>query len=60
MAILYYGLGLHMGTPVTQNEAGELLAEVINVGDRRTARRGSTRPTPICPIIPTFPTWWAC
>lgn len=33
MAILYYGLGLHMGTPVTQNEAGELLAEVINVGD---------------------------
>lgn len=39
MAILYYGLGLHMGTPVTQNEAGELLAEVTNVGnlgDRKT------------------------
>lgn len=33
MAILYYGLGLHMGTPVSQNEKGELLAEVINTGD---------------------------
>jgi hypothetical protein len=34
MAIVYYGLGLHMGIPVTQNEGGELIAEVINVGDK--------------------------
>ena len=30
---LYYGLGLHMGTPVRQNPRGELLGAVMNVGD---------------------------
>lgn len=30
---LYYGLGLHMGTPVRQNPRGELLGTVMNVGD---------------------------
>ena len=30
---IYYGLGLHMGTPVRQNPRGELLGEVMNVGD---------------------------
>lgn len=30
---LYYGLGLHMGTPVRQNPRGELLGLVMNVGD---------------------------
>lgn len=31
--ILYYGIGLHMGRPVTQNPRGELLGVVTNVGD---------------------------
>jgi hypothetical protein len=30
---IYYGLGLHMGTPVRQNPRGELLGAVMNVGD---------------------------
>jgi tryptophan 2,3-dioxygenase len=30
---LYYGLGLHMGTPVRQNPRGDLLGAVMNVGD---------------------------
>lgn len=30
---LYYGLGLHLGTPVRQNPKGELLAVVAAVGD---------------------------
>ena len=37
---LYYGLGLHMGTPVRQNPRGELLGAVMNVGDvtKKTTR----------------------
>ena len=31
--ILYYGLGLHMGVPVRQNPAGDLIGRVMNVGD---------------------------
>lgn len=31
--ILYFGLGLHLGTPVRQNPKGELLAVVAAVGD---------------------------
>lgn len=31
--IIYYGLGLHLGTPVTQNHAGDLIGTVMNVGD---------------------------
>lgn len=34
LAILYYGLGLHMGRPVTQNQRGELIGVVANVGDQ--------------------------
>lgn len=30
---LYYGLGLHLGTPVRQNPRGDLLGAVMNVGD---------------------------
>lgn len=30
---LYYGLGLHLGTPVNQNPKGDLLGRVMNVGD---------------------------
>lgn len=30
---LYYGLGLHLGTPVCQNPKGDLLGRVMNVGD---------------------------
>jgi hypothetical protein len=30
---IYYGLGLHMGTPVRQNPRGDLLGEVMAVGD---------------------------
>jgi hypothetical protein len=30
---LYYGIGLHMGQPVCQNPRGDLLGEVMNVGD---------------------------
>lgn len=31
--IFYYGLGLHMGTPVCQNLKGDLLGRVMNTGD---------------------------
>lgn len=31
--ILYFGLGLHMGVPVRQNPAGDLIGRVMNVGD---------------------------
>lgn len=31
--LLYYGIGLHLGVPVTQNAKGELLGVVTNVGD---------------------------
>lgn len=37
---IYYGLGLHMGTPVRQNPRGDLLGAVMNVGD---ATQKSTR-----------------
>lgn len=37
---IYYGIGLHMGTPVCQNPRGELLGMVENVGD---ATQKSTR-----------------
>ena len=30
---LYFGLGLHMGVPVRQNPAGDLIGRVMNVGD---------------------------
>ena len=33
IAIVYYGLGLHLGVPVRQNPKGELLGSVMNVGD---------------------------
>lgn len=33
IAIVYYGLGLHLGVPVGQNPKGELLGSVMNVGD---------------------------
>lgn len=32
-AIIYYGLGLHMGTPVAQNPQGDMLGHVKAVGD---------------------------
>ncbi|MGY8872299.1 MAG: TauD/TfdA family dioxygenase [Pseudomonadales bacterium] len=31
-AIIYYGLGLHMGTPVPQNLKGDMLGHVKNIG----------------------------
>lgn len=31
--IIYYGIGLHLGTPVCQNPKGDLLGSVMNVGD---------------------------
>ena len=34
IAIIYYGLGLYLGTPVRQNPRGDLLGVVANVGDR--------------------------
>ncbi len=33
LTLLYYGLGMHLGTPVLQNPAGDLLGRVANVGD---------------------------
>jgi hypothetical protein len=33
IAIVYYGLGLHLGVPVRQNPKGELLGSVMAVGD---------------------------
>ncbi len=32
-AIIYYGLGLHMGTPVSQNIKGDMLGHVRNIGE---------------------------
>jgi len=34
-AIAFYGIGLHMGRPVTQNPRGDLLGLVMNVGNTR-------------------------
>jgi hypothetical protein len=31
--VVYYGIGLHLGTPVRQNPRGDLLGTVMNVGD---------------------------
>ena len=31
--IIYYGIGLHLGQPVTQNGNGDLLGKVMNTGD---------------------------
>ncbi|MDV6379468.1 TauD/TfdA family dioxygenase [Sporosarcina sp. GW1-11] len=31
-AIIYYGIGLHMGTPVSQNVKGDMLGHVRNIG----------------------------
>lgn len=33
LKIIYYGLGLHMGSPVCQNLKGDFLGNVMNVGD---------------------------
>jgi len=33
IAAVYYGIGLHLGTPVGQNPQGDLLGTVMNVGD---------------------------
>lgn len=34
LALIYYGLGLHLGVPVRQNPRGDLLGVVAAVGDR--------------------------
>ena len=31
---IYYGIGLHLGQPVRQNPRGDLLGQVMNVGDK--------------------------
>lgn len=31
--LIYYAIGMHMGTPVGQNPKGDLLGKVMNVGD---------------------------
>ena len=31
--IIYYGIGLHLGQPVTQNGNGDVLGQVMNTGD---------------------------
>ncbi len=33
IATIYYGIGLHLGTPVGQNPQGDLIGTVMNVGD---------------------------
>ena len=33
LATVYYGIGVHMGTPVSQNPKGEMLGKVTSVGD---------------------------
>ncbi len=38
IGIIYYGLGLHLGTPVRQNYNGDLLGVVMNVGDLNNAQ----------------------
>jgi len=35
---VYYGIGLHMGTPVRQNPGGDLIGEVSAVGDPKDKR----------------------
>ena len=35
--LMYWGLAMHFGTPITQNARGELIAEVADLGFDRTA-----------------------
>lgn len=37
-SIIYYGLGLHMGTPVSQNIKGDMLGHVRNIGELDTKK----------------------
>ncbi len=37
-SIIYYGLGLHMGTPVSQNIKGDMLGHVRNIGELDTTK----------------------
>lgn len=38
VSIIYYGLGLHMGIPVSQNVKGDMLGHVRNVGELDTKK----------------------
>lgn len=38
ISIIYYGLGLHMGTPVSQNVKGDMLGHVKNLGELDTKK----------------------
>ena len=53
--LAYVGLGLHLGTPVSQNAAGDLLGHVRDTGWPGTARRCACTP-PTCSRIST----WRC
>lgn len=48
---IYWGLGVHLGTPITQNPRGELLAEVIDRGNdyNQNNVRGNTTRAAILP-----------
>ena len=50
---IYYGLGLHLGTPVCQNLKGDLLGNVMNVGESPKKKHVSMKPMPTCRITQT-------
>ena len=58
--IIYYGIGLYLGQPVTQNGNGDLLGQVMNTGDINDKTPGCIKPTYISPTILIHPTWLAC
>jgi hypothetical protein len=39
LRLMYLGLGLHFGRPVSQSKMGELIGEVVNIGDKDIRER---------------------
>ena len=60
-ALAYWGLGLHMGTPVSQNARGICLGmSSMKALIYATTAYVDIRPLADCHIIPTAQTWWGC
>jgi hypothetical protein len=45
-AILYWGIGLHLGYPVSQNARGQLLGHVVDLGEKSDTKLASTGDKP--------------
>ena len=48
---IYYAIGLYMGQPVSQNPKGDLLGQVMNVGDSSKKIPAFMKPICTCHII---------